>query len=174
MMKDITLADLQQTTTQTQAAVLATTIDRMTTSVEAQKAHRKLINAHNAYDRLRDQEKTEAAFIKFNSRAPQVLADITKWQQLNPKRVITEFEFDRDALCSWMDQNKITSRTGIERAISRWYASEFRVDVQCWFPFVIDTNWELAMGQTGRLHVGFWSNADRIKMRLTATALLPF
>lgn len=173
-MRDLTLADLQQITTDTQIAVQTTTSNNLVTSAAAAKAHRKALRAIRAYERLRDQGKAEAAFVKFNSRAPQVLADVAKWKQQRSKGVITELQFDRDELIAWMEQHDITSRTGIERAIRRWYGEMFDVAVWCWFPFAIQPNWDLAMGQTGSLYVGFNTNADRISTRLKANAMLPF
>lgn len=173
-MRDLTLADLRQITTDTQNKVRGIATDHVATDAALDRARRKMERAIRAYHVLRDQSREEAAHIKFNSRAPFLLADITDWKTRFPAGVITEYEFETDALLQWMTDHDLTSRTGIEKAIANWYDEELEVSVQCWFPFAIQPHWELAMGEFGRLYVGFLSNAERIATRLKANTMLPF
>lgn len=176
-MKDITLADLQQITSDIQDEIRETTNRHIATLADLDLARERMYAAHRAFDASRDKSRAETAFINLNARAPRMLAEICHWKRQNPKGVITEIEFSRASFAEWretLDGYGGSSRTGVQRAIEGWYYREFQVWVRCWLPIPLETNWELAMGETGRLYLGFSDNSNRISTRLKASNWLPF
>ncbi|WP_368516668.1 hypothetical protein [Rhizobium sp.] len=177
ILKDLTLSDIERITSDVQNNIRATTTEHILTSSELVRARKRMYAAQEKFAALLAKSRSEKAFVNLNARAPKMLSEITAWKSRHPKGVISDVEFEQYAFAEWLEtleDNWGTSRTSVQRAIRFWYWQEFQVHVECWLPIPLETNWELAMGQTGRLYLGFQSNADRIKTRLQATQTLPF
>lgn len=179
-MRDISLGDLQKITSDVQTGILKTTTRHNATITKLDQARRRLYAAQAAFADIREQSKTEKAFVNLNARAPKMLSEITRWMNIHPQRVVTEVEFDRGDFAEWVETltdqwgEPSSSRTTAERAIRTWFQEEFHVAVQCWLPIPLETNWDLAMGRTGKIYIGFLTNAERISTRLSAEKMLPF